>query len=63
MQLRNVKSEVQGVSKKMNDSEMSLFGVYESLFCLTILYCSLIWDVRVCLGITGNALLSVQCTL
>ena len=49
------------VFKKMEYSEMGLFGAFKSLLCLTILNGLTLWVARACLGTTGNIFLSLQC--
>ena len=55
--------KIQGVSKKMPDSEIRRFRAHKSLLCLPILNGSFILDAKVCLGTTGNICVSLQCTL
>ena len=54
---------IYSVSKKIEYSEMGLFGAFKSLLCLTILNGLTLWVARACLGTTGNIFLSPQCTL
>ena len=56
-------ADIQGVSKKMPDSEIRGFRAHKSLLCLFILYGSFVLDTKVCLGTTGNVCVSLQCTL
>ena len=54
---------LEGVSKKVNDSEIRRFRAHKSLLCLSILNGVFILDAKVCLGTVGNICVSLQCTL